>query len=250
MNRHYISGSLGVVVVLAFIVGLTGTAVALPPIQGVYDPMNPLEFMLACCQWELMKKIELTLLGQAPDERVYTPALAALDYIPPGWELGRPPSSSPQAQDPQVQGYDASLSCCGHYGQAQAQADMDIMWVGAQYQAWKASQDANTQASNAGETTSDINYEEIALSIEQLLTTNETKINVQQTQAPLAPLVAYASDTDAGNDVLKVSEQSADEKQSTNKKQKQSADEEICEACAEAQQFAEWLFSQPKPITT
>jgi len=249
MNRRYFSSFLGVVVVLALIVGLTGTTVALAPIQGVYDPMNPLEFMLACCQWELMKKIELTLLGQAPDERFYTPELAALDYIPPGWESGRPPTSS----SPEVQSYEASSSCCGQYAQAQAQTDVDIMWVDAQYQAWKASQAADVRAATADETSvdsdansnpdtksnSDVNPEEASLNTEQLLTVNETSVVPQQTQAPL---VVYAHDTTdtrdtgAGNDAAKAS--------------KQSADEETCEACAEAQQFAEWLFSQPKLVTT
>ena len=231
MNRRYISGFLGMIVVLACIVGLTGTAVALAPIQGEYDPMNPLEFMLACCQWELMKRIELTLLGQAPDERFYTPELAALDYIPPGWESGRPKSSAPQ-----VQSYEATSSCCGQYAQAQAQADMNIVWVNAQYQAWKASQEADKQSSNANETPIDMkatNFNELKLNAEQVLSTNETPNDVQQTQAPL---VAYAHDINAGNDVLKVSKKTADEK--------------MCEACAEAQQFAEWLFSQPKPVTT
>ena len=193
--------------------------------------MNPLEFMLACCQWEMMKRIELTLLGQAPDERFYTPELAALDYIPPGWESGRPTSNVPQ-----VQSYEATSSCCGQYEKALAKAEMDTMWVTAQYQAWKASQAADEQTSNTNETAIDMkatNFNELKLNAEQVLNTNKTSNDVQQTQAPL---VAYAHDTNAGNDVLTVS--------------KKITDEEMCEACAEAQQFAEWLFSQPKPVTT
>ncbi|MDR2856106.1 MAG: hypothetical protein LBV40_08180 [Methanomicrobiales archaeon] len=221
MNRRYISGFLGIVVVLACVVGLSGTAMALEPIQGVYDPNNPLEFMLACCQWELMKKIELTLLGQAPDERFYTPELAALDIIPQIL--------------PQVQSYEASSSCCGQYAQAQAQADQDIAVVGAQYQAWKAAQAADVQSYRVNETpvdTKSLDFSEAELAVEQFLTTNDTPIDVQKTQVPL---VVDALETHAG-DVLK--------------DPKKLADEKMCEACAEAQQFAEWLFSSPKDITS
>ena len=233
MNKRYISGFLGMMMVLAFVVSITGVAVALEPIQGEYDPMNPLEFMLACCQWEMMKRIELTLLGQAPDERFYTPELAALDYIPAGWERGGlGPTGSPA-----VQSYEASTSCCGQYEQAQAQANMDIAWVGAQYQAWKATQAADEQSSANNETPTNN---------AQILTNNETLKNNVQTPSPedVPGDISTRNIVDATPDNLKDNLNQNEEKSI-----KKTADEEMCEACAEAQMFAEWLFSQPKPIT-
>jgi len=183
--------------VLACVISMTGAALALPPIQGTYDPMNPLQYVLACCQWEMMKKMELTVLGIAPDERYYTPELAALDYIPPGWErggVGRIGSS-------EAKSYDATTSCCGHYGQALAQTQMDIELVGARYQAWKASQ--------------------AAAEAEQTLSVSQTHDDEQ-----ILSLLSHIEENDADEDV----------------------DEVECAACAEAQMFAEWIFSQPKAI--
>lgn len=195
MNKRYISGFFGVMVVLACVIGMTGAVVALPPIQGTYDPMNPLEFVLACCQWELMKKIELSVLGMAPDERYYTPELAALDYIPPGYGLS---SGVGQAQ---VQSYEATTSCCGQYEKAQAQAEMDIALVSARYQAWKSSQ--------------------AAAEAEQTLAVNQNPNDEQ-----ILSLSSQIEENDADED----------------------PDEAPCAACAEAQMFAEWIFSQPKAI--
>jgi hypothetical protein len=123
---------------------------------------------------------------------------------------------------------------------------VNIAWVGAQYEAWKAAQAADhaasqaedEQASNTDEPLTDtesLDFDETALHAEQLLTTNETETQIKVQQTPVL-LVAYAHDTDAGDDARINSKQNVDEK--------------VCEACAEAQQFAEWLFSQPKPVTT
>jgi len=194
MNKRYISGFLGVMV-LVCVIGMTGSVVALQPIQGTYDPMNPLEFVLACCQWELMKKIELSVLGIAPDERFYTPELAALDYIPPGLEfggIGRIGSS-------EAKSYEATTSCCGPYEKARAQVEMDIA-LATRYQAWKAAQ--------------------TAAEAEQTLAVNQTPNDEQ-----ILSLVTL-EENDADEDL----------------------DEVPCAACAEAQMFAEWIFSQPRAI--
>jgi hypothetical protein len=198
MNKRYISGFLEMMVVLACVIGMSGVVVAVEPVQGTYDPNNPLEFVLACCQWELMKKIELSVLGMAPDERIYTPAMAALDYIPPGWELGR---GVGQIGASETKSYEATSSCCGQYQKALAQAEMDMELVGARYQVWKASQ--------------------AAAEAEQVVSVNQTPINDEL----ILSLVS-----EEGND--------ADE----------NGDEAPCAACAEAQKFAEWIFSQPKAI--
>jgi len=199
MNKRCISGFLGVMV-LACVIGMTGSVAALQPIQGTYDPMNPLEFVLACCQWELMKKIELTVLGMAPDERFYTPELAALDYIPPGWEFGGAGGGIGQIGSSEAKSYEATTSCCGQYEKAQTQANMDIALVSARYQAWKAAQ--------------------TAAEAEQTLAVNQTP-NDEQILSQVSQ-----EENDADEDL----------------------DEVSCAACAEAQMFAEWIFSQPRAI--
>jgi hypothetical protein len=217
MNKRYISGFFGVMMVLVCVIGMTGAVAALQPIQGTYDPMNPLEFVLACCQWELMKKIELSVLGMAPDERIYTPELAALDYIPPGWELGGSGAGLGQIGSSETKSYEATTSCCGQYEKALAQADMDIELVGARYQAWKASQ--------------------AAAEAEQALAVNQTPDDEQI----LSSLSLEKNDTAEDEQILSLLNQEEDDAD-------EDLDEATCAACAEAQMFAEWIFSQPKPI--
>jgi hypothetical protein len=174
--------------------------------------MNPLEFVLACCQWELMKKIELSVLGVAPDERIYTPALAALDYIPPGWERGG--LGQIGAGSSEVRSYDATTSCCGQYERAQAQNQRDIELTAARYQAWKASQAAaEAQVASEVQVTAEA----------EVLSVNQASINDEQAPSLLSE-IEVEDDVD------------------------ENVDEVECAACAEAQMFAEWIFSQPKAI--
>jgi len=204
-------------VVLVCVIGMIGIVVAVQPVEGTYDPNNPLEFVLACCQWEMMKKMELSILtGQAPDERIYTPAMAALDYVPSiVGGIGQFGSS-------ETKSYEATSSCCGQYGQALAQTEMDIALVGARYQAWKAAQVA-------------AEAEPVAQ-----LSVNQTPILAEQTQ--VAVEILSTSQTPLNDQpifsALAVEENGADE----------NVAEAPCEACAEAQLFAEWLFSKPKAI--
>ena len=230
MDKRYISGFLGMMVLLSIfgIISLTGMVTALEPIQGTYDPNNPLEFMLACCQWELMKKIELTLLGTAPDERFYTPEMAALDYIPAGWSRG---AGLGQIGSVNTKSYDATPSCCGQYERALAQTEVDIARVNGQYMAWKAAQAAkNAEDAEKGNEKG-----------KNVITATQTETSVEPPLST-AELIEKAKKAEENKKVQQVSNQMS--AVAVN----ETSTDEVCEACIEAQQFAEWLFSQPKRI--
>jgi len=232
MNKRYITGFLGMIMALVCVIGMTGVVLALPPIDGKYDPMNPLEFVLACCQWEVLKKMELTVLGMAPDSRYYIPELAALDNIPSGRGAG---AGLGQIGAAQVQSYGATTgSCCGERELALIQAQMDMDFMSARHQAWQASQAEVL----SGDQASIDNGQVLSLLSEE---TNNAGDFIDYEQV-LSVLSAEADDDSINNkQVISVLSAEADDTD-------ENVDEAPCAACAEAQMFAEWIFSQPKAI--
>jgi hypothetical protein len=225
MDKRCISGFLGMMVLLSIfgIINLTGMATALQPIQGTYDPNNPLEFMMACCQWELMKKIEVTLLGTAPEE-YYASLTSAQTDLPGGWSNG---AGLGQIGAADTKSYDAIPSCCGEYERARAQSEVDLARVSSDYAAWKAAQAAQNTEKGKDDEEKTVNAPQNETPAKSLLSTAE--------------LIEKAKETEGNKKVQQTSHMSVMAVNET-------STDEVCEACIEAQQFAEWLFSKPKLI--